>query len=105
MFKNTMKTTVLLAGLGGLIVAVAGILGGGSSASLMIGLAIALVIVSCARHNSQSRSRHEIDDALDDLFERGHLTKAAASARPSRALCVDGRESQFGTQLARTARQ
>jgi len=45
MFKNTMKTTVLLAGLGGLIVAVAGILGGGSSASLMIGLAIALVMV------------------------------------------------------------
>jgi len=45
MFKNTMKTTVLLAGLGGLIVAVAGILGGGSSASLMIGLVIALVMV------------------------------------------------------------
>src|ERR671910_161526 len=30
MFKNTMKTTVLLAGLGGLIVAVAGIMVGGS---------------------------------------------------------------------------
>jgi hypothetical protein len=38
MFKNTMKTTALLAGLGGLIVAVAGILGGGSSTSLTIGL-------------------------------------------------------------------
>ena len=45
MFKNTMKTTVLLAGLGGLIVAVAGILGGGSSTSLVIGLVIALVMV------------------------------------------------------------
>jgi heat shock protein HtpX len=45
MFKNTMKTTVLLAGLGGLIVAVAGILGGGSSTSLVIGLLIALVMV------------------------------------------------------------
>jgi heat shock protein HtpX len=45
MFKNTMKTTVLLAGLGGLIVAVAGILGGGSSTSLVIGLLIALVVV------------------------------------------------------------
>lgn len=45
MFKNTMKTGVLLAGLGGLIVAVAGVLGGGSSASLTIGLAIAFVMV------------------------------------------------------------
>ncbi len=45
MFKNTMKTTVLLAGLGGLIVAVAGILGGGSNTSLVIGLVIALVMV------------------------------------------------------------
>ena len=45
MFINTMKTGVLLAGLGGLIVAVAGILGGGSSSSLVIGLALALVMV------------------------------------------------------------
>jgi heat shock protein HtpX len=45
MFKNTMKTTVLLAGLGGLIVAVAGILGGGSAGSLVFGLVIALVMV------------------------------------------------------------
>jgi heat shock protein HtpX len=45
MFKNTMKTTVLLAGLGGLIVAVAGILGGGSTGSLLIGVVIALVMV------------------------------------------------------------
>ena len=45
MFKNTMKTTVLLASLGGLIVAVAGLLGGGSSASLTIGLGIAFVMV------------------------------------------------------------
>jgi heat shock protein HtpX len=45
MFKNTMKTVVLLAGLGGLIVTVAGLLGGGSTASLVIGLGIALVMV------------------------------------------------------------
>jgi heat shock protein HtpX len=43
MFKNTMKTTVLLAGLGGLIVMVAGVLGGRSA--LPIGLGIALVMV------------------------------------------------------------
>jgi heat shock protein HtpX len=45
MFKNTMKTGVLLAGMGGLIIAVAGLLGGGSSTSLAIGLVIALVMV------------------------------------------------------------
>jgi len=45
MFKNTMKTTLLLAGLGGLIVAVASLLGGGSSGAVMIGLVIALVMV------------------------------------------------------------
>jgi heat shock protein HtpX len=45
MFKNTMKTGVLLAGLGGLIVTVAGIVGGGSSTSLVIGLVMALVTV------------------------------------------------------------
>ncbi len=45
MFKNTMKTSVLLAGMGGLIIAVAGVIGGGSAASLTIGLAIAFVMV------------------------------------------------------------
>ncbi len=40
-----MKTGVLLAGMGGLIIAVAGLLGGGSSTSLAIGLVIALVMV------------------------------------------------------------
>jgi heat shock protein HtpX len=45
MFKNTMKTTVLLAGLGGLIVTVAGLLGGGSTTSLVIGLGIAIAMV------------------------------------------------------------
>ena len=45
MFKNTMKTTVLLAALGGLIVTVAGLLGGGSSGAVMIGAVIALVMV------------------------------------------------------------
>jgi heat shock protein HtpX len=45
MFKNTMKTTVLLAALGSLIVTVAGLLGGGSSGAVMIGVVIALVMV------------------------------------------------------------
>lgn len=45
MFKNTMKTGVLLASLGGLIVAVAGLLGGGGSGALTIGLLLAFVMV------------------------------------------------------------
>ena len=40
-----MKTTILLAGLGGLIVGVASILGGGSSGAVMIGLVLALAMV------------------------------------------------------------
>jgi heat shock protein HtpX len=45
MFKNTLKTTVLLAALGGLIVGVASLLGGGSSSAVMFGLMIALTMV------------------------------------------------------------
>ena len=45
MFKNTLKTTTLLAALGGLIVGVAAVLGGGSSGAVMVGVVIALVMV------------------------------------------------------------
>ena len=45
MFKNTAKTAILLAGLGGLIVTIAGVLGGGSSTSLTFGLVIAFAMV------------------------------------------------------------
>lgn len=45
MFKNSMKTAVLLAALGGLIVGIASLLGGGSSSAVMFGLVIALVMV------------------------------------------------------------
>lgn len=45
MFKNTFKTTILLAAMGGLIVGVASVLGGGSSGAVMIGLIMALVMV------------------------------------------------------------
>jgi heat shock protein HtpX len=45
MFRNTAKTTLLLAALGGLIVTLAGALGGGSTTALFIGLVVALVTV------------------------------------------------------------
>jgi heat shock protein HtpX len=44
MFKNTAKTAVLLAGLGGLIVLISGLIGGGSTTSLVIGLGLAIVM-------------------------------------------------------------
>ena len=45
MFKNTFKTTILLAAMGGLIVGIATLLGGGSSSAVMFGLLMALVMV------------------------------------------------------------
>ena len=45
MFRNTLKTTALLGGLGGLIVTVAAAVGGGSSSALILGLALATVTV------------------------------------------------------------
>ncbi len=45
MYKNTAKTAVLLAALGGLIVGIASLLGGGSSSAVMFGLVMALVMV------------------------------------------------------------
>ncbi len=45
MLKNTVKTATLLAAMGGLIVTIAGVLGGGSSGALMIGLVLALIMV------------------------------------------------------------
>lgn len=45
MFTNTLKTTMLLAGLGGLIVGIASMLGGGSSSAVLLGLVIALATV------------------------------------------------------------
>jgi hypothetical protein len=45
MFKNTAKTTILLAAMGGLIVGIASLLGGGSSGSVMIGLFLAFAMV------------------------------------------------------------
>ena len=45
MFKNTMKTSVLLASLGGLIIAVSALIGGGSTGAMTIGLLIAFVMV------------------------------------------------------------
>ncbi|MEQ1699480.1 MAG: zinc metalloprotease HtpX [Ilumatobacteraceae bacterium] len=96
MFKNTMKTTVLLAGLGGLIVAVAGVLGGGSSASLTIGLGIAFVMLGGSYWFSdklalasakatviQREDSPEFYDMVASLAQRANLPMPRVAISPS----------------------
>ena len=96
MFKNTMKTTVLLAGLGGLIVAVAGVLGGGSSASLTIGLGIAFVMVggsywfsdklalaSAKARVIQREDSPEFYDMVASLAQRANMPMPRVAVSPS----------------------
>ncbi|MFZ2441536.1 MAG: zinc metalloprotease HtpX [Ilumatobacteraceae bacterium] len=96
MFKNTMKTTALLAGMGGLIVAVAGIVGGGSSASLTIGLVIAFVMVggsywfsdklalkSAKAKVIQREDSPEFYDMVASLAQRANLPMPRVAISPS----------------------
>lgn len=96
MFKNTMKTTVLLAALGGLIVAVAGALGGGSSTSLTIGLLMAFVMVggsywfsdklalSSARAKVIERQQApEFYDMIANLAQRAGMPMPRVAVSPS----------------------
>jgi heat shock protein HtpX len=96
MFKNTMKTGVLLAGLGGLIVAVAGIIGGGSSGSLVIGLVLALVMVGgsywfsdklalkSARAAPITREQApEFYDLIEQLASRANLPMPTVAISPN----------------------
>ena len=96
MFKNTAKTAVLLAALGGLIVAIAGLLGGGSSGSLTIGLLIAFVMVggsywfsdrlalASARARVIERSDNpEFYDIVSTLATRANLPMPRVAISPS----------------------
>ena len=96
MFKNTMKTTALLAGLGGLIVAVAGILGGGSSTSLTIGLVLAFVMVggsywfsdklaikSAKAKIIQREDSPEFYDMVASLAQRANMPMPRVAVSPS----------------------
>ncbi len=104
MFKNTMKTAVLLAGLGGLIVAVAGILGGGSRGSLIIGLVIALVMVGGSYWFSDKlalrSARAQVitrDQAPEfyDMVER--LAQRAGMPTPTIAISPNAQPNAFAT--------
>ncbi|HET9601680.1 MAG TPA: zinc metalloprotease HtpX [Acidimicrobiales bacterium] len=96
MFANTLKTTALLGGLGALIVLVAGLLGGGSTTALLIGLVLALVTVGGSYWFSGSlalRSAHatiiEESDAPEffglvrDLAGRAGLPMPKVAISPS----------------------
>lgn len=96
MFKNTMKTTVLLAALGGLIVGVASILGGGSSGAVMIGLVLALVMVggsywfsdrlalASAKAQVITEADHpEFYGMVRDLAQRANLPMPRVAVSPS----------------------
>jgi len=94
MFKNTMKTTVMLAGLGGLIIMVAGALGGRSG--LFIGLGLALVMVGGSYWFSDKLAirsagatvieRHqspEFYDLVASLAQRANLPMPRVAVSPS----------------------
>lgn len=96
MFKNTMKTTILLAALGGLIVAVASLLGGGSSGAVMIGLVLALVMVggsywfsdklalASAKAQVITEADHpEFYGMVRDLAQRANLPMPRVAVSPS----------------------
>lgn len=104
MFKNTMKTTALLAGMGALIVAVAGILGGGSSTSLMIGLVLALVMVGgsywfsdkLALRSAKARviTREQAPDFYDMIEQ---LAVRADMPMPTVAISPNAQPNAFAT--------
>lgn len=96
MMTNTLKTGVLLAGLGGLIVLVAGVLGGGSTTALVIGLVLALVMVGgsywfsdklalkSAGARAITRDEHPVlYDMVADLAQRANLPMPTVALSPS----------------------
>jgi heat shock protein HtpX len=96
MFTNTVKTTALLAALGGLIVVVAGVLGGGSTGALVIGLVLALVMVGgsywfsdrLALRSAGARvvteaEAPELHAMVRDLTERAGLPMPRVAISPS----------------------
>jgi heat shock protein HtpX len=104
MFKNTLKTTVLLAGLGGLIVTVFGLLGGGSSTALVLGLVVALVMVGgsywfsdkLALRAAKAKVITEADDPEFYGLVRG-LAQRADMPMPTVAVSPNAQPNAFAT--------
>ncbi len=96
MVTNTLKTTVLMASLGGLIVGVATVLGGGSSGAVMIGLVLALLMVGGSYWFSdklalksagavviQEHDAPEFYGMIRSLAERANLPMPRVAVSPS----------------------
>lgn len=104
MFKNSMKTAVLLAGLGGLIVGIASLLGGGSSGAVMIGLVLALIMVGGSYWFSdklalKSAKAHVITEADAPEFYRmvASLAQRANMPMPRVAISPSEQPNAFAT--------
>jgi heat shock protein HtpX len=102
MFRNTLKTTVLLAGLGGLAVAVGGLLGG--STGLLIGLLIGLGIVGFSYWQSDKlalrAARAEVVTAAQapELYQMvAGLAARANLPMPTVAISPDAQPNAFAT--------
>jgi heat shock protein HtpX len=102
MFKNTVKTTILLAGLGGLAVAVGGLLGG--STGLLIGLLIGLGIVGFSYWKSDklalraARARVVTAAEAPELYQMvAGLASRANLPMPTVAISPDASPNAFAT--------
>jgi heat shock protein HtpX len=102
MFKNTLKTTVLLAGLGGLAVAVGGLLGG--STGLIIGLLIGLGIVGFSYWQSDklalraARAQVVTASQAPELYQMvAGLAARANLPMPTVAISPDPQPNAFAT--------
>lgn len=104
MYSNTLKTTALLAALGGLIVGVAGVLGGGSTNALVIGLVLALVMVGGSYWFSDRlalrAANATVVSAQDEpqLYATvARLAHRAELPMPTVAVCPDPQPNAFAT--------
>jgi heat shock protein HtpX len=104
MHQNTLKTTALLAGLGGLIVGVSGLLGGGSTNALILGLMLALVMVGGSYWFSDRlalRAANAIVVTAHDepqLYATvARLAQRADLPMPTVAVCPDPQPNAFAT--------
>lgn len=106
MHSNTLKTTAWLAGLGGLVVGVVGVLGGGSTNALILGLVLALALVMVggsywfSDRLALRAANATVVTARDELQLYGivaRLSQRAGLPMPTVAVCPDSQSNAFAT--------
>lgn len=102
MFKNTLKTFTLLAGLGGLVVAVGGLLGG--QTGLLIGLLLAFAMVGFSYWKSDklalraARAQVVTEAEAPELYRMvASLASRANLPMPTVAIAPDAQPNAFAT--------